>query len=166
MGQDKTGIMFRGFTLLQQASTLFESLEMEYYLSVNARQQELKKLYACIEDELEDVGPLGGILSALKKLSSNLLIIPVDMPLLRAGLLQSLLEEREIHELVRCFRVHGRTEPFPSLWNANAIEPLEALIREGQLSVQQAISRLPHQIIDCHRPEMFSNMNRPEDLSE
>lgn len=164
MGQDKTEVNFRGTSLISHATALFESLQMEYFLSINSNQTELNTNYPCVEDQYKEVGPLGGIVSALETLNSKLLVIPVDMPLLNPNLLKHLLEAQDIHEMVRCFQLNGRPEPFPSIWSAKATSHLKAFIQEGQFSLQKAIARLPHQMIDCNDPELFRNINSPEDL--
>jgi len=165
MGQDKALIDFEGKTLLNHATDLFETLDIEFFLSINAGQQKLRDHYRCVEDSFEHIGPLGGIVSALRALSSNLLVIPVDMPRLSQGLMLQLAEARDIQEMVRCFQLNGRPEPFPSIWSAKAVAQLEAFIKEGQFSLQKTIARLPHQLIDCDHPELFRNINSPEDLT-
>lgn len=164
MRQDKSSVLFQGKPLLFYATNLFDRLGVDFHLSINSSQAQLKEHYSCIEDAFEDKGPLGGILSAMKILGKNLLVIPVDMPHLNQSLLNQLIDTGDRHEMVRCFQLNERLEPFPSIWRASSAEKLELFIREDQLSLQNCITQLPHQLIDCDDSTSFRNMNSPRDL--
>lgn len=165
MRQDKSSVLFQGKPLLSYATNLFDRLGVDFHLSINSSQAQLKEHYSCIEDAFEDKGPLGGILSAMKILGKNLLVIPIDMPHLNQSLLNHLIDARDTHEMVRCFQLNGRLEPFPSIWKASSNDRLEQFIREDQLSLQECIAQLPHELIDCDDSTSFRNMNSPQDLS-
>lgn len=164
MKQDKTLVSFEGKPLLSYATYLFDELGIDYHLSINSGQAYLREVHPYIEDEFQDKGPLGGIVSALKNLHTNLLVIPVDMPHLNPLLLNKLIGTRDTHEMVRCFQLNERLEPFPSIWKASSTDRLEQFIREDQLSLQECIAKLPHQLIDCDDSAPFRNMNSPQDL--
>ncbi|KYG73400.1 hypothetical protein AWW68_11910 [Roseivirga spongicola] len=164
MGQDKTSVMLQGKPLLTYSIELFASLNIDFHLSVNPNQKELIENYPSVIDQFEAVGPLGGILTGLKSIGKDLLIIPVDMPQLTKNLLLKLVDAFGNHELVRCFQRNGRIEPFPSLWKSEATSLLNELLDERELSLQKCITRLPHHLSDSTDSEVFRNLNYPEDL--
>lgn len=164
MKQDKTLVSFQGKPLIAYATNLFNELGIEYHLSINSDQVHLKEEHTSIVDEFQDKGPLGGIVSAMKQLETHLLVIPVDMPFLSQSLMKELIDTRDIQEMVRCFQLNGRLEPFPSIWKVNSTERLEQFISERQLSLQKCIAQLPHQLINSDDSALFRNMNSPQDL--
>jgi molybdopterin-guanine dinucleotide biosynthesis protein A len=87
MGQDKTSVLLQGKPLLTHSIELFASLNIDFHLSVNPNQKDLIENYPSVIDQFDAVGPLGGILTGLKSIRKDLLIIPVDMPQLTKNLL-------------------------------------------------------------------------------
>ena len=166
MKQDKTEVVYQNRPLLSYAVELFEKMELDFFLSINQNQHSLSQIYQCIEDEYAEIGPIGGIVSAMKSLKSDLLVIPVDMPHLDPTLLEALVGKTSIHELVKCFELNGKIEPFPSIWHLQSIARLELFIAEKQLSIQRCISQLPHQLITTQETNAFRNLNFPENLNE
>jgi molybdenum cofactor guanylyltransferase len=97
MGQNKALMQYHGETMLDRALLLLNSCGI--------RQSYVSGKYAgylCIEDSIEDIGPLGGIYSAFQALShtldsnQNILFIPVDMPLLNKPVLMKLIEKKSL----------------------------------------------------------------------
>ena len=91
MGRDKALLSWRGRPLIEhQLEVLREAGADEVRVS-GARPD-----YAGIADPIAQAGPLGGLAGIAEATAgeADLLVIPVDMPLLRAGLLRRLRDER------------------------------------------------------------------------
>lgn len=92
MGTDKAQLRRNGQTMLEYNQVLFESLGMKALISGGEKG---------IPDLFPQLGPLSGILTAIKHCESEqldmdaLLITPVDMPLLTPPLLEKLVNAGE-----------------------------------------------------------------------
>ena len=84
MGTDKAQIFYRGKPLLEHMQSLLESAGVgNIYISGQNR----------IDDIVPNCGPLGGIYSVLREIKEpEMIIIPVDMPLLSVELLVKLID--------------------------------------------------------------------------
>lgn len=105
MGRDKAMLRWRGQPLIEhQLIVLRESGVADACVSGHRPD------YHGITDALPQAGPLGGLagIAAVLKGTVDLLIIPVDMPLLSPPLLQRL---RTAHPQARCLRYAGHVLP-------------------------------------------------------
>lgn len=165
MGQDKTTVDFRGKSFLAHATSLMESMGIDYYLSINASQKHLCEKYNCIEDRYPDKGPLGGIASALSEFQCDLLVIPVDMPELSKNMLSPLFESYISVKKLSSFALNEEIQPFPSLWPLSCLPRTEEALSEGKLSVRQLIKRVDNHLVPYELGAFPKNLNSPSDLS-
>lgn len=162
MGEDKAFVKWQGKTFLNHTLDLLTPFNDEIYLSVNADQHQLLKSdYHCIPDKFEDKGPLGGILSTMECANKDLLVIPIDMPLLSANLLRPLIEQAEL----ACYQIDGNIEPFPSFWPFGLREIIEASIQENELSVKAFLKKNSVKHLKSEHSNIFKNFNFKEDLN-
>jgi molybdopterin-guanine dinucleotide biosynthesis protein A len=85
MGQDKAELVIAGQTYLARArSLLLKTGASEILVSRNNTQSDMQDMYP-------NAGPLAGIYTAMQHTELNLLIIPIDMPLLNKDLLLNLI---------------------------------------------------------------------------
>jgi molybdopterin-guanine dinucleotide biosynthesis protein A len=160
MGKEKAKVLWEGKTLLKHQLQLLEQLDSEIFLSINPHQTDEFRAYSCITDEYLEIGPMGGIVSALKLLQKDLLVVPIDMPLLTLNLLESL----SIRRLKSCYLVEGRIAPFPSYWTLSLIPSLLENIEKGEFSVARFIEKNDFELIKTDQVTAFRNMNAPSDL--
>ena len=112
-----------------------------------------------VVDPVDGIGPLRGILTALNAmLTPRAAIITIDMPgvtpLVFEWLVESLARRPQCRG-VMCRVGSGaseRTEPFPSVFRADAAESIAARVASGRLSVQGL----------CEEPD-FCALAAPED---
>jgi len=129
MGQDKSQLRLKGQTLIDRAQQLLRSAgQRSVYISGPEG----------ISDEQPNAGPLSGIYSSLKHLSEYkyVLFVPVDMPLIRVEMIQSLSEQTG-HELV-----HFDGEFFPMmLQNSLTLRNhLQHQLSNGYLAIHQLMA--------------------------
>jgi len=91
-------------------------------------------------------GPLGGIRAGLVwartviPAASHLLIAPVDMPFLPADLVERLRDGLALGEAAIAMSPDGRSVPVLGLWPLSALEPVERVLRGGEmLSVRRVL---------------------------
>lgn len=96
MGQDKSQLIWQGQSLLDRQLDMLSSCQLEA-IHVSGPDG--------LIDELPGQGPLAAILSCLNQLTNHqtVLFVPVDMPLLTAGICNALLQD-ESNGLVSRFQ--------------------------------------------------------------
>lgn len=112
MGRDKALLPWQGRPLIEHQLAVLREAGVE-----DVRVSGHRPGYHGIADVLPQAGPLGGLAGVAESLtgSVDLLVIPVDMPLLQAGLLRRLRTERP-HAHSLCFVGHV----LPLRWRLDA----------------------------------------------
>jgi molybdopterin-guanine dinucleotide biosynthesis protein A len=169
MGQDKSGLLLGGQTLLERAVELLQSSGAELVLVGGAGRE-----HHSVPDLLPHCGPPGGLYSLLDHIKHNygldgspLLLIPVDMPLLTIATLQKLLAAS-----VNASCCHFENEVFPCVMKAtpDLYTHLRDLFNDGteiggSRSMTGVFSYLGAKVVvvDDVPPDEFMNTNTPED---
>ena len=129
----------------------------------------------CVPDDIQGVGALGGILTALNhSASSRVLIVACDMPLLNVPLLQYMASiPGDFDTLVPRWNDNGqaRVEPLHAIYARRCAPIIEKQITEGNLKVTNLFDRinvayLNEDTIKLYDPllKSFVNLNTPLDL--
>lgn len=169
MGQDKSGLLLGGQTLLERAVELLQSSGAELVLVGGAGRE-----HNSVPDLLPHCGPPGGLYSLLDHIKHNygldgspLLLIPVDMPLLSIATLQKLLTASS-----NASCCHFENEVFPCVIKAtpDLYTHLRDLFNDGSeiggsRSMTGVFSYLGAKVVavDDVAPDEFMNTNTPED---
>ena len=100
MGTDKCFLDFRGETFIQRSINLLSTITKTIIVSSN--NEAFKSFgFSVVEDEIKNIGPIGGIYSCLKHSPNTVnLLIPCDLPFLSAALLKYLLDFAEFYDAV------------------------------------------------------------------
>ena len=126
-----------------------------------------------INDLVPQLGPVGGIYSVFEQVPcSAALIIPVDLPLMTAEVLASLIQAGQISKKAVHFNHHslplylpnnGYTELFfnQQLTNTNISTSVAGKGGKGP-SIKSLLKQVPHQTISCPQPQTLTNTNTPE----
>ena len=121
-----------------------------------------------VPDELPGIGPLGGIISALKAASfDHICFRPVDAPLIPPQLHKILLTEPKgdgscgtpFDAAVPTYR--GNPEPLLACFSKTALPVLESLTAEGKYKAAEAFPLLNTYYIDLETPELISLLGDP-----
>ena len=89
-----------------------------------------------VTDEIEGTGPIGTILSCLKKTSSQKnLIVTCDMPLVPAGLLHLLVEKKDKAKFVVPASGNNAIEPLCAIYDKAVIPILSEMIVSGDYNM-------------------------------
>jgi len=127
--------------------------------------------YPCLEDEIREKGPLGGIYTGLLHSSTQKnLVVGCDMPFLSAriltGLLQACGDEDVLHT-----EHEGKMEPLCSVYDRNCIPHIRLLLEQNQLKITNATAGLKTRRIsfdgeDWFKGNEFANINSIEELKK
>lgn len=158
MGMDKATLLIDGITLLQRSKALLSQVGVQQVLisgdsGLNG-----------IPDVYPDSGPLGGIHAALLHAQHDLLIVPVDMPLLSGELLLSLLPD-EPKVLVSHFHHH----PLPLFvrFHGDVIAYLESVLSsDGNKKIRGLFQAVPCLELPCPDESLMVNVNTPDQWTD
>ena len=173
MGQDKAKLLRDKHSMLAfSKQILLESGISNVVISGDNYQ---------IPDNVKESGPVGGILSVLSRFPhiKSLLILPVDLPLMKASALTELRVKGELSHKATYFKGHNiplflPNNSYVELFLAQAFTPSSctAETQEGRRfknkgpSIKALLNQIPHQAIHCNDSNMLFNTNTPEEWQQ
>ena len=170
MGRDKAQIPWGGGTLLTHAIEQMKRVVSEV-LVVGTVTENLP--VAVLDDRFPGLGPLGGIHSALTcSTSAWNLILAVDLPLVTPTLLAWMADFRlDTSQEAIVLRVNSRVQPLCGVYHRDLLLQIQEALARRESSIHRLLERLSTRIIEEDQliaagfaPEMFLNVNTPEDL--
>ena len=171
-GSNKQAAFFRGTTLLQRAYKTAKELSSQVFFIANHPTNLAEMDLPVYSDIYKGKGPLAGIHSALVHSPTDLVaIMPVDMPLLTAGVYRFLLPFLTNEHPVVAESEKG-LEPLVSIWHAKQSNFLKHRLEKEKLSIFRCVEALDGKKIAVHLnykdydPKLFANINYPEDLAQ
>ena len=118
--------------------------------------------------------PLFGLIAALTHLRSSLIVLPCDMPCMRADIMALLLETRKKHikanrneplPLRYAFEHDdGRVETLAAIYEFESLPYLESALKNQRFGAFSAIPQHLTKCIPCPREDVFMNMNWLDDM--
>lgn len=172
LGRDKARVVVNGQTLLER--TLFlagEFCARVYCVGRDIEGLESKTLWML--DEIPGIGPMGGIITALKRLDCPCLVLACDLPKLDRSIIKRLIEHRNNRGRDKYITTYfrkgtGFIEALVSIYEPESLDMLVASIKQGCYQLSRAI---PYEY-RCHiaygpdQEKYFFNVNYPHDLSK
>jgi len=169
LGLDKAEVLFRGVNLLDRAVAVVQSVVSEVWI---AGRCPVGWVGPWLQDEQPGLGPLGGILTALRAIRKPLLVISCDLPLLGPATLEQLLATRReqlTDQVMTTFwqKETGFIEALVAVYEPEAEPLLEAARANGIYKLSRAIPfekrlHIPYSQVDALP---FFNVNYPADLA-
>ena len=164
MGRDKALLAYHGRDQLQVAFDLLGEVAGPNFVSVRADQisDPVRARYAQVIDGTEGVGPIAGILAALRtRPAAAWLVLACDLPFLDAPTLRALIAGRDPSRVATAFRsaYDGLPEPLCAIWEPQC-EPLLAdfVAADGRCPRKFLLAHAAR-IIDLPRSNALDNIN-------
>lgn len=144
MGGEPKGLLsYKGKTFVELIFTTLTEICAEVIISANSERYNSFS-YPVIADKHLDIGPLGGIHSALQFSGSELnIFVPCDMSFVDLGLLKSMVGSASGFEAV-VPELHGKITTMPLLLRKGTLSSVEAMIRENQKKVFTLIQNISY----------------------
>lgn len=169
MGKDKGLMEFKGKFLAEYALDLLRSHCSEVLISSENSAYEQFSI-PLVPDDYPDKGPMGGIYSAMKQSAHDwCLVLACDLPYINTKLIRALLAET-VSGYSCIVPVHDElTEPLAALYHKRMLPDLKKALEENRPSLFRLIRSSPALCLDVNHlldetPELFDNLNCPEDL--
>lgn len=172
MGRDKAGVLMGGLPLWKRQLALLQGLSPEELL-ISGKPD---GLYAgagfeIVVDDTPELGPLGGIVTALRRARFPLLLVlAIDLANMRASLLRELVDVALSSARGVVARGDRGFEPLAAVYPVGSLPLAEECLRGDDRSLQcfvrRAVERGFMQMRELRACELslFRNVNSPEDL--
>ncbi len=165
MGEDKGKIVYHKIAQQYHIYHVLATLCHKVYFSCNKSQiVELDSNYNYIPDNYDNIGPLGGLLSAFEYDSTKAwLVLACDMPYVNKQHIQYLIGHRDTQKLATTYISNNRIEPLFTIWESQSYQYLkEALITENY-SLRHILKKGDTALISIKDKESIINVNTPEE---
>lgn len=173
MGIDKAFVVLDGRTLLERALDLVRSVTSD--VCIVGDPIKFASFAPVVEDQFPECGPLAGIHAALLSSRTDLnLILAVDTPFVTPALLEYVLRRaKDSRAMITVPRTSRGWQPLCAVYRRDFASIAEKALRAGHYKIDalfaetgiEAISEL-----ELHSagfaPDVFSNLNTPDDLAE
>ena len=171
MGRDKAFLEIDGAPLWQRQLRILRELgPFEVFIAGTARSEWIKAGVEIVFDPPNDVGPLGGLVAALRRCTTPLLLaLAVDLPKMTSEFLRRLLplcsEEKGV-----ILKRGKRFEPLAAFYPVACLPLAENLLRSKHYSLQELAARVLEErlVIEKRIPRkdipLFFNLNTPDDF--
>ncbi len=171
MGRDKALLPLPdGRLLWQRQLALLKELEPSAVFLAGPPRPGFPASLRQIDDETPGLGPLGGIVAALRATSAPLLVVlAVDLPAMTAGFLRTLLAEATARTgVVPRQPETGFYEPLAAVYPTSCLPLAEQTLQQPDRSLQTFLRHTgeiirPHDITPGERM-LFTNWNAPGSL--
>lgn len=170
MGKDKALLAYAGEPQVRRIVALLERVAPPVYVSVRRAQaaQDAFQGLRLLPDEVEDLGPLEGLLSAFRDSPvCAWLAVAVDMPLLTERALRHLVASRDPALYATAYRnpeIDG-PEPLCTIYEPRIHPVLTARKAEGRRSLM-LLRDLEIRLVEPEDPAVIRNVNDPSSYRE
>ena len=175
-GEDKSQVKLEGKLLIDYILSEISS-EFRQILIVSNNKIDFKnsEKISIIEDFKKGLGPLGGVLSAMKWVKENnkdykwISTFPADTPFFKKEILQNFYKEIEIEKSRLFFIKSNKTRHnIFGLWSIDLLEKLEEDLNKGDRKVEFWANSVGVKVIDMDFKNIdpFFNINTKQDLEK
>ncbi len=175
-GQDKSQVKFQGKLLIDYILSEIIDEFNETLIVANKPINFMKSEKISItKDFQDDLGPLGGVLSAMKWIKKNnkeynwISTFPIDTPFFSKKELKYFFENIKIHESKLFFIKSKETRHnIFGLWSLDLMDRLEKDIKKGERKVENWANSIGVSIIDIEYKNIdpFFNINTKENFEK
>ena len=171
-GVNKSFIEIQGSPIIQGTVNILKEIFEEIIIVTNSPRdyEQYKEECRIVPDIIKDIGPLGGIYSALSHTTKEaVFIVACDMPYLHKGLIRRLLEEAKKNTKNSIIPYSKRgLEPLHAVYSKFSLENLKFSLDKKEFSIREFLKHCDCKHVKAQGDEMssFYNINTQLDLRE
>lgn len=140
------------------------------YWSVNQNQQMEDIAYPCVVDEYEEIGPMGGIYSAMRNIDSKIYFFtPCDTPFVTEKIINRLLEEFD-YEKFDCVVpvLEGKIQPLFGIYTDRTREVFRREIEQEHYKIVRAYEHFRVKEVEFSQEyaQCLANINTVEEFTK
>lgn len=167
MGKPKGQMKWHGKEQHYFAADLLNVFCEEVFISCRKDQlNEISHDYVPLTDTFLNMGPMGGILSALRSARDKAwLVVACDLPLLNQKTLQFLMENRDVNKTATTFEspFDGKPEPLITIWEPQSYTVLLNSLAQDITCPRKVLLNSDIKIMKPLDSQSLMNVNTPED---
>jgi molybdenum cofactor guanylyltransferase len=158
-GSPKALARFQGEVLGERAHQLLSEV-FGRVLVVGKTGDDLSLPFDVVDDGSDVRAPIVGLVAALRQAETDVcVVLPTDMPLVSAELLQRLADEVQGFDAAV-----PQSGPLPGAYWKTALPVLERRLAAGELALYRALEELSVRVVETDEAEL-RNVNTPADLA-
>ncbi len=170
MGTDKSIIKWHGKEQCYYLADMLKKFCAEVFLS--CRQEQVKEFdpaYKTLPDTFLNLGPYGGVLSALRsQRDKSWLVAACDLPLLDEETFRFLIRNRDPQKIASAYESphDGLPEPLITIWEPESYAVLLNSLGKGISCPRKVLMNSEITLLQPLHPEALMNVNTPEDAAK
>jgi molybdopterin-guanine dinucleotide biosynthesis protein A len=170
MGNPKDKINWHGKEQRYYAADLLAPFCENVFIS--CRQDQLEHLdtdYNALTDTFLNMGPFGGILSALRAQRDKAwLVVACDLPLLDKNSLEFLIRSRDAEKAATTYEspFDSLPEPLITIWEPKSYPLLLNFLGLGNSCPRKVLMNSDTLILKPNNPDALMNVNTPEEMTK
>lgn len=160
MGQEKGLMDFGNIKMIENQLKILEPFCNEILISANSSEYE-KFGYRVVKDEHIDIGPLGGLFSAIKASKNDLcIVLSCDIPFINTNIIEELLNHTNSDYSAIVAKYNGRVNPLIAIYDKREVlGKIFIKIQEENYKLMNLLERMKVQIVDFTDREDISEIN-------
>jgi molybdopterin-guanine dinucleotide biosynthesis protein A len=170
-GRDKSALPIAGMRVIDRQLAALRPLTSRIAIVGGPPERSGDAGVPVVPDRLPDVGPLGGLYTALHGGSERIIVLACDLPFVTTPFLRYLLEAGRDAD-VTLPRTGAGLHPLCAAYAAGIAPLIRRLIDEGVRKVQEALGVLRLHVVEgaalaAHDPDgrLLHNINTPDDYA-
>ncbi len=168
-GRDKAALEIGGKRILQTLITVLRHFPFQKIVLVTNGSKKFSSPQGVefLRDDQDGLGPIGGIVTALRRLPHGVFVAACDMPLVSVGFVQWLLSENDSQINATIPRSLNGVEPLLGIYLKSFLPVMEKAIREGGYALHRVLAKGRVRYVDVPAPferrHELANINTPSD---
>jgi len=170
-GKNKALVKIDGTPLIERVVRVMQSVFQDLILITNTPNEYAYLKIPMYEDLIKGLGPLGGILTGLTAISSEMgFFVACDMPALNRELICYMVEKSEGFDVV-VPRMYGKMETLHAIYSRGCLPAIRKLINSHEYQTLRFFSEVSVRYIEEDElryfdPELrsFFNVNSPQEV--
>lgn len=157
MGVDKGLLQFKGKAIIEHVIEQIQTVVQKVVIVSNNPEYEKFGLEV-IPDLVKNIGPAGGIYTALKHSGTNLnFVVSCDMPFINRKAIEFLLQSTDSYQIVLP-EFRGKLEPMFGVYSRECLPLWKGLIEKGVIKLQSLVSHFNLRKINVDDNSFFTEL--------
>jgi molybdopterin-guanine dinucleotide biosynthesis protein A len=173
MKMDKSILNYHGTTQVEHTVNLLQKYCNKVFISNRKDQSGLPGHMAAAQihdqPEFSDMGPIGGILSAMTTApEASWIVLACDLPFVTEETLQELITKRNKSKIATAYiSAHDQLpEPLCAIWEAQSYPWLLKFVKQGTYCPRKVLINSDTQLIAPQKKNTLDNINNPQEYQQ